>query len=99
MISRARSERPCLAAERSNSTVEPGALALGTPGRAEADHLPYGVGVLVGQPAGEQAAEAPPDEADRELVAFVELDERASTPSTRVSVSPWLRPSCQPCGR
>ena len=57
-----------------------GPLAVGTPGRAEADDLAYGVGVLVRQPPGQQAAEAPADDAHRQLVALVQLDEACLEP-------------------
>ena len=52
-----------------------GPLALGPPRRAEADDLPYAVGVLVRDAPGQQAAEAPADDRHRLVVAIGDLDE------------------------
>ena len=79
-------EKPC----------DAGTFALRAPGRTHHDHMTNLVAVLMGEPAAQQAAEAPADEGQLLVVTLRKAHHRSESPSRTLSVIPNGRPTRTP---
>lgn len=79
-------EKPC----------DAGTFALRAPGRTHHDHMTNLVAVLMGEPAAQQAAEAPADEGQLLVVTLRKAHHRSEGPSRTLSVIPNGRPTRTP---